>query len=167
MPMKKLVAILVMAFLLGGAGLALADENKQDAKNLLKNSLKAASAERKDKKVTSTPRIKPELNVACMQNATDLRESVIIAAYEKKSGAIKTALNDRKIALKDAWGQPTARERWTARAAAWKKFRAAIWAAGKTYRDETKAAWKEYYKDRIRCNAKNENEEAHGTDNAL
>lgn len=165
--MKKLIAVLVMAFLLGGAGLALADENENNAKNLLKNSLKATGVEKKDKKTTSTPRIKPELNVVCIQNATDLRESAIIASFEKKSGAIKTALNDRKIALKDAWSKPTARERWVARAAAWKKFRAAVEAARKIYRDETKAAWKEYYKARVRCNAKNENEEAHGTDNAL
>lgn len=165
--MKKIIAVLAMAFLLGGAGLALADENANNAKNLLKNNLKAANTERKDKKATSTPRIKPETNVACIQNATDLRESAIIAAFEKKSGAIKTALNDRKTALKDAWGKATARERWSARASAWKKFRAASEAARKTYRDEIKADWKEYYKARIRCNAKNENEEAHGTDNSL
>ncbi len=94
---------------------------------------------------------KPKFDPTCIQTALEKRENAIIAAYNKKTAAIKAALEQRKIALKEAWGKPTVRERVLARVKAWQAFKTAQYKANKTYQTESKAAWQQFYKDRKAC----------------
>lgn len=122
---------------------------------------------KKDVGVGTTTAKKPQLDVICIKNAVERRESAVIAAYDKKTTAIKTALTTRKNALKEAWSKITTKERLAARLAAWRVFRAAKLGAQKIYVGEIKATWQQFKIDRKSCGVTEMNDESQGTDIAL
>ncbi len=136
--LKKILPLIVLVALLGGAGVA------------------AASTTFVKKAVKGT-------GTACVQTAVENRETALIAAYEKKAEAIKAALQTRKTALIAAWGKSTVAERKQARNAAWKAFREAVVAARQTYQKEVKNAWATFNTDFKKCKVENP-EENGGTD---
>jgi hypothetical protein len=160
--MKKILLFaLVLAFVFGIAGVVLA-ENKVTSAPPAGQEIK----ERLKINATTTP-AKPQINIVCIQNSVDRRESAIIIAFEKKSAAIKSALETRKADLKSAWALTALKDRIKARWDAWNKFRKAVDGIKKVYKEEINAAWKNFEKERKNCNAPSEGGENQGTDYTL
>jgi hypothetical protein len=100
------------------------------------------------KTATTTPSI---IDLACMQTAVEKYDNAIIAAWDKRSADVKTALQTRRDALKSAWGIQDKKERRAAIKAAEKAYRTAIAQARKTFKSERQAAWKQFIIDRRAC----------------
>lgn len=96
------------------------------------------------------------VDLTCMQEAVEKRDTAITAAWDKFSAAIKSALETRKAALKAAWGLRTKRERAVALAKAWKDWRTTVRSARQTFKNERKAAWQQFKVDRKKCRATGE-----------
>src|SRR3989338_3073510 len=166
--MRKIIILLFALAFVFGAQVALADsKNGQE-----KDKGNATSTENKDKEKGNATSAKEGGNVktldaACIQAALDKRESAIILSFDKKSMAVKTALDQRKTDLKSAWALSNLKDRIKARLAAWKNFKKADNSSRMTYRKEVKAAWEQYKKDKKACNVKESDNESSGTDNSL
>ena len=118
---------------------------------------------------THTPKVPNTVNVACVATAVDARESAVIAAYEKRSTSITTALQTRQTALKAAWALTVAKDRNAAIRAAWTAFRISFKSANKTFRTERAAAWKTFNTARKACGPQSQtsDEGTMGQDNSL
>lgn len=138
--MKKKIILLIVSFLVLGAATSVFAVAYDNSGTPYGNSGSQNNGKQKLK-----------FDPACIQTALEKRENTIIAAYNKKATAIKAALEQRKIALKEAWGKPTVRERVLARAKAWQAFKTAQNKANRAYQAESKAAWQQFYKDRKAC----------------
>lgn len=106
-------------------------------------------------------------DLTCMVNAIETRETVIIAAWEKYTAAIKTALETRKSSLKDAWGQTDKQKRREGRNNAWNEYKKARIAARKEFEKERRAAWLQFVKDRKACRGQWEDTSNESKDTAL
>ena len=106
--------------------------------------------------ITAKPAPQP-FDPICIQNAIEKRDSAVIVAFDKFSVAIKTALGIRKDALKAAWAKPTTKERREAVRAVWNDYKKATRQAGATAKQERKAAWDQFRKDRMDCKNKEVN----------
>ena len=123
--MKKfLFSLIVAVFLLSSAVLAEENANMNGNMNV---------------QVT-----KPEINVGCLQNAIDKRDTAIISSWDVFSPVIKTALETRKSALKDAVVKPTLKEKRMAVRAAWDAFRKTTRDARKKLQESRRVAWKQF-----------------------
>ncbi len=114
------------------------------------------SSMRKDIKTT-----KPEvtLNVSCIQNAIEKRDSVMITAHGAYNTSIVNGLTARKDALKAAWAKPTRKERVEARNAAWSTFRTSHKSAHSALRTVRIASWNTYNAEMKACGV---DKEVHG-----
>lgn len=92
-------------------------------------------------KVTFSNQDKKNLDVACVQKAIGIREDSLIATFDTFSATAKTALTARKDALVTAWGKTDAKERRTARKAAYDAHKATMKTAHETLKTSKKAAW--------------------------
>jgi hypothetical protein len=110
------------------------------------------------KEIKST---KPEvtLNVSCIQNAIEKRDSAVIAAHSVYNTSIVNALTARKDALKAAWAKTTRKERAEARNAAWTTFRTSHKSAHSALRTVRVASWNTYNTDMKACGV---DKEVHG-----
>lgn len=99
------------------------------------------------------------LNVSCIQNAVEKRDSAIIAAHNTFNTSITNALTARKDALKTAWAKGTRQERTSARKAAYDTFRTAQKNAHESLRSVRKSSWNTFDTDMKACGV---NKEAHG-----
>lgn len=106
--------------------------------------------------ITTKPAPKP-FDPVCIQNAIEKRDTAVIAAFDKFSSTIKSALGVRKDALKAAWAKPTAKERRAAVKAAWDAYKKSTREAVAAAKKERKAAWDQFRKDRIACKDKEVN----------
>lgn len=106
--------------------------------------------------ITAKPTPKP-FDPVCIQNAIEKRDTAVIAAFDKFSSTIKSALGVRKDALKAAWAKPTAKERRAAVLAAWNAYKKLTREAVALAKKERKAAWDQFRKDRIACKDKEVN----------
>lgn len=111
---------------------------------------------RKDIKTT-----KPEvmLNVSCIQNAIEKRDSAIITAHGAYNTSIVNGLTARKDALKAAWAKTTRKERLEARNAAWSAFRTSHKSAHSALRSVRVTSWNTYNTDMKACGV---DREVHG-----
>ena len=103
---------------------------------------------KQDKMMKKTP---VTVDVTCMQNAVEKRDTAIMAGVDAYSAAVKTALMTRKDALKAAWALTDKTQRnaalktaWTAFEGTWKKASAAM----KTARN---GAWTAFKTDSKAC----------------
>lgn len=101
----------------------------------------------------------PTLNVTCIQNAVEKRDSAIIAAHNTFNTSITNALTVRKDALKAAWAKPTRQERTSARKAAYDTFKVSQKSAHEALRTVRKSSWSTFDTDMKVCGI---SKEAHG-----
>lgn len=93
------------------------------------------------------------LDVACIQTAVGKREDAILAAFDKRSTAVHTALVQRKTDLAAAWAMTNRTDRNKAVRMAWKTYQTSWKSAQMTFRTERQAAWKTFNTDRKACGA--------------
>lgn len=94
---------------------------------------------------------KPTPNLPCMQAAVEKRDNAVIAAVDVYYGAVKTALQVRRDALKAAWGIANAKDRRAALRQAWDAFKSSHKAAAKALNQARKDAWKQWKADAKAC----------------
>lgn len=99
-----------------------------------------------DKKMT-----KKTLDIACMANAVDKRESSIMSGFDVFATATKNAYQARKDALKAAWGNTDPKARNKAIKEAWETYRKAAMKARKDWGSARHAAWMQFAKDSKAC----------------
>ena len=113
---------------------------------------------------SAKPEKKSTLDSACMVKAVEKRENTVISAHDTLSGAVKTALTKRKTALMSAWGLTVAKDRRTARLAAWNAFRTEQKATRKAHLTAVKDAWKLYKTEAKACKVDTNGVEPEGLD---
>ena len=118
-----------------------------------------AFAESRAQEVRQNPTSSTSLNVSCIQNAVEKRDSAIISAHNTFSSSITNALTVRKDALKLAWAKPTRQERTPARKAAYDAFRTTQKSAHEALRSARKSSWSTFDTDMKVCGI---SKEAHG-----
>ena len=99
------------------------------------------------------------LNVACIQNAVEKRDSAIIVAHSAFNTSVTNALTVRKDALKLAWAKGTRQERSSGRKAAYDAFKTSQKSAHEALRSVRKSSWSTFDTDMKACGV---NKEAHG-----
>jgi hypothetical protein len=99
------------------------------------------------------------IDIVCIQNATDKRDSTVITAIDTYYLGIKTALTTRKESLKSAWASITERKQLLKQA--WEQFRLTHKELTKQLRINKKSAWDQFYTDRKNCKG-NYNDEPSG-----
>ncbi len=93
------------------------------------------------------------IDIMCAQTAVEARDTAIIAAFDTYSTSMKTALEARKVAVKDAWGKTTPSERSLARKTANQTYNTASKAAHKALNTARKNAWDTHKSDMKKCGA--------------
>lgn len=119
---------------------------------------------------TATPTVKAierKLDLACMQTSVEKRDNAIIAAWDKFTPAIKTALETRKTALKSAWTNTDKKARREAIKKTWTDYRDAVKTTRKTFNSERKAVWKTFNVERKSCGGLPDDATTEAVDNQL
>lgn len=96
------------------------------------------------------------LNVSCIQNAVEKRDSAIIVAHGTFNTSIVNALTARKDALKAAWAKPTRQERTSGRKVAYDAFKASQKSAHGALRSVRVASWNTFNTDMKACGVSKE-----------
>lgn len=104
-----------------------------------------------DENNSSTPKIVKTVDLVCMQNAVEKRDTAITTSFDTYTAKIKTLLGARKDALKTAWTLSDKKTRRAAITKAWKDYRAGVKTARTDWSKAKKAAWKQFYTDRKTC----------------
>lgn len=91
------------------------------------------------------------IDIACVRNAIEKRDTAVIAAVDAYATAVKSALSTRKDAEKAAWNLTDRTARRTALKAAQMTYRNSVRAARKAFRDARNSAWKQFRTDRKAC----------------
>jgi hypothetical protein len=84
------------------------------------------------------------VDASCVQTAVDTREVAVQNAFGTSDTAVMDALKARQTALYAAWGQTEVNARNIALKNAWKAWKDAQKAAGKTLKSERDTAWKTF-----------------------
>lgn len=93
------------------------------------------------------------VDLVCMQNAVEKRDTAIITAFSAFSNSIQLALSTRMIELKAAWGIQDASARKQAIKSAWEKYKKSAKSARETMQAARKNAWDQFKSDRKACGA--------------
>ncbi len=109
-----------------------------------KNRRKKMSAEAEADKKT-------EINITCIQNAIDKRDTAIIVSVDTYLSKIKTAFETRRSELKAAWALAEKKERGMAIKDAWTNFKEKKLTARKDVDDGRKQAWNDFNAERKNC----------------
>ena len=112
---------------------------------------------------TSTPpwqgkKDKRDVNIACMQTATDARETTLIAGRTSQSTETVAAYNARKTTLHNAWGIADRKTRREALKVSWKNFREDMKEGQDHWKKVRKDAWNKYKTDRKACGGSGDEE---------
>lgn len=107
------------------------------------------------------------LSASCMQTAVEKRDIALIAAWDKYSAAIKSALETRKTALKSAWAVVDRTDRKKAIQDAWKNFKDERKEAREAFKNERKSAWQQFKKERKSCRNNGDDATAEAVDNSI
>lgn len=99
------------------------------------------------------------LNLQCIQNALEKRDTAIISAHGTYNTSIVAALTARKDGLKTAWAKVTRDERREARKTVWNAFRTSHKSAHEALRTVRKTSWSTFDTDMKACGV---TKEAHG-----
>ncbi len=100
---------------------------------------------------TPTTTTKKTLNVACIQDAVDKRDTAIASAVTTFSTTVTNGLNTRKDALKAAWALTDTKARRAALNAAWTAWRTTARQARHTLNTARTSAWTQFRTDRRNC----------------
>jgi hypothetical protein len=91
------------------------------------------------------------VDLVCMQNAVEKRDSSVATAWDVHAAAIKGGLSARKTALKAAWGLTERKARREALRTAWRTWRETARTAVRTWRKAKGDAWHGFQKARKEC----------------
>lgn len=107
----------------------------------------------KDVMTQKRPAQKPkrQIDVACMQNAVEKRDSAVIAGLDKYVLGLKAELEKRKTALKTAWAITDHKARREALREVWKSFKEAKKTIMVATKKDHKMAWKQFETDSKVC----------------
>ncbi len=119
----------------------------------------AESRENEVRRTSTSSTPAATLNVSCIQNAVEKRDSAIIVAHGTFNTSIVNALTARKDALKAAWAKPTRQERTSGRKAAYDAFKTSQKSAHEALRSVRKSSWSTFDTDMKACGV---SKEAHG-----
>lgn len=116
-------------------------------------------AESRDKKprhdfASNTPTA--TLNVSCIQNAVEKRDSAIIIAHDTFNTSIINALTIRKDALKLAWAKEARQDRTSARKATYDVFKISQKNAHRALRAVRKTSWDTFNTEMKACGVSKE-----------
>ncbi|MBU6415076.1 hypothetical protein KGQ34_02455 [Patescibacteria group bacterium] len=111
---------------------------------------------------SAQPAVQKTVDLACMQTAVEKRDNAIISALDAYSSAVKTALQTRRDALKDAWGITDRKQRRSALRTAWNAFKGTWRNAAKSLRIAKRDAWMQFNKDQRTCKGNAGDEPAGG-----
>ena len=100
---------------------------------------------------TQTGMPKPVLDVACIQNAIEKRDTVISVGVDTFATSMKSDLSTRKEALKAAWAITKAQDRRAARKAAWATYSKSAKDAHTALKTVRNSAWSVYKTDLKSC----------------
>lgn len=135
------------------------NEGKQESKMDLKERALEMRSRMEDKlkergeKIKDDSRESKTVDTACAQTAVEARDTAIISAFDTYSIAMKTALEARKVAVKDAWSKTTPSERSTARRTANQTYNTASKTAHKALNTSRKSIWNTHKADMKKCGA--------------
>ena len=94
-----------------------------------------------------------EVDLTCMKNAVEKRESALKTARETYFNKVMQAYEARKSALLDAWTIQNNKERQKKIHEAWKNFRESVRSAWLEYKKEHNQIWKTFVQERKNCKA--------------
>ena len=100
---------------------------------------------------TTTPPKEKEIDLNCMKNAIEKRENAIKTAKEAYFNKVLQALEERKIALLNAWTIENQKERQRAVRVAWDNFKKSVKSATSEYKKAHNQAWNTFVKERKTC----------------
>ncbi len=94
---------------------------------------------------------KKVVDIACMQQAIEKRDTAIISGLDAYYAVTEASLQTRKETMKTAWAITDVKERRTALKDAWKTYRETIKIARNSFKTAKKSAWQQFYADRKTC----------------
>ncbi|GEM_PF-1402006 len=100
---------------------------------------------------STTPGVISTINLVCMQNAIEKRDTALIAAEVTANTSIVSALTTRKNSLKAAWTLTDVNARATAIVAAEKAYRVSVQATAKTKRTTEASVAVTFKTDTMAC----------------
>jgi hypothetical protein len=144
MDKKTLGAILALAFFLGSASVQASTGETAAASSTGTTAVSSS---------TVTTATSKTVDVACIQSGIDVRDSALVTGVDTYASAVKSALEARKTALKEAWSKTIGKERLTAIWDAWKIYKNSLSEAKKALKKARADAWKTFSASRKTCKA--------------
>ncbi len=158
----------VAAAVAAGVGiplLGLAGRASIHSRTVINHSAEASPAASPTTSPRPSPKQRPAIDLVCMQAATEKRDNAIIAAVDTHHAAIRTALETRRNALKNAWAITDKKQRRAALVSAWQVYRKSQREAAQAFRKSRQTVWGQFRKDRKSC-GKGTGVEDHGNEAA-
>ena len=103
---------------------------------------------------------KKVVDATCAAAAVEKRENALIAGLDTFNASMKTALQTRATALKDAWSKTTRPEQNTARKSSRQAFETASKSARTALKEARKSAWETWKSDIKACGGSGSEEKA-------
>src|SRR5690349_10688606 len=85
-----------------------------------------------------------KIDVACIQNAIDIRDTALVKMVNDWSSSTGNALQARREALKDSWSIIDYKKRRSAQRAAWSEYRKLLRSANASKAKERSGAWRKF-----------------------
>jgi hypothetical protein len=92
-----------------------------------------------------------KIDVACIQNAIDTRDTALANMVSDWSSSTGNALQARREALKDSWSIIDYKKRRLAQRTAWSEYRKLLRSANSSKAKERSRSWKKFEQDRRQC----------------
>lgn len=91
------------------------------------------------------------IDVSCIQNAIDERDTALATMVDAWSSSVKSALETRRDLEKGSWNITSYKERRIAQRKAWSDYGKALRNANTKKKKERVSAWKKFDHDRKEC----------------
>ncbi len=92
-----------------------------------------------------------KIDVPCIQNAIDIRDTALANMVNDWSSSAKNALEARREALKDSWSIAEYKKRRIAQRKAWSDYGKVLRSANAGKAKERSRAWRQFEHDRKEC----------------
>ncbi|ARO87318.1 hypothetical protein EBAPG3_005775 [Nitrosospira lacus] len=92
-----------------------------------------------------------KIDVSCIQNAIDERDTALATMVDTWSSSVKSALETRRDLEKASWNITSYKERRIAQRKAWSDYGKALRNANTKKKKERVSAWKKFDHDRKEC----------------
>jgi hypothetical protein len=99
----------------------------------------------------SAAKASPKIDVACIQDAIETRDTALANMINDWSSSAGNALQARREALKDSWSIVDYKKRRFAQRAAWSEYRKLLRGTNAAKAKERTRTWKKFEQDRRQC----------------